>query len=327
VEFLKAIELTPDLPPQKIKKLSEIAESSGFDTIFTSCHYNNRDSLLTLAHIANSTDSIRIGPGIMNPYTTHPLTLASQMATLWELSDGRAILGIGAGDRSTLSHFGLKHTQTLLHLSKTIELLRSLWGGEQVNYEGPLTNLTTHNARLNFTIGHLPIYIGTQGNNILKLSTEIADGTLFNNAHFQDLSIAMEYANDCIALSERKPGTFDFSAHTCISVDLDAHKAKNASRPSVAFIVAGASSKLLQSHDIDLSIADSIQNLIKKGSLQQAFDKVTDNMINTFSISGTPDTVSLKIEEIYQHTGSIVVGYPLGPDPEFAISTIGSILE
>ena len=193
---LKAIELTPELPPQEIANLSELAESSGFDTIFTSCHYNNRDPFLTLAQIANSTNSIQIGPGVVNPYTTHPLTLASQMATLWELSHGRAILGIGAGDRSTLSHFGLEHTNTLFHLSKTIDLLRSLWNGDQVTYESPEKNLTIRHARLNFTVGHIPIYIGTQGKNILKLSTEIAEGALFNATNYQDLSTAIEYSDD-----------------------------------------------------------------------------------------------------------------------------------
>jgi len=324
---LKAIELTPELPPQEIANLSELAESSGFDTIFTSCHYNNRDPFLTLAQIANSTNSIQIGPGVVNPYTTHPLTLASQMATLWELSHGRAILGIGAGDRSTLSHFGLEHTNTLFHLSKTIDLIRSLWNGDQVTYESPEKNLTIRHARLNFTVGHIPIYIGTQGKNILKLSTEIAEGVLFNATNYQDLSTAIKYSDACLSSTERSPVTFDFSAHVCVSVDSNSSKAKSASRPSVAFIVAGASTELLQSHNIDSSIANSISNLIREGNLQQAFQKVTDDMLNIFSISGNPEMVSTRLAEIYDRTGSIVVGHPLGPDPSTAITTIGSFLD
>lgn len=327
MDTLKAIELTPELPPHEIANLSELAESSGFDTIFTSCHYNNRDPFLTLAQIANSTNSIKIGPGVVNPYTTHPLTLASQMATLWELSNGRAILGIGAGDRSMLSHFGLKHTDTLLHLSKTVEILRSLWAGNQVTYENPGTNLTLHNARLNFTVDHIPIYIGTQGKNILKLSTEIAEGTLFNATNYQDISTAIEYADACISLTKRPSDEFDFSAHACVSVDSNSSKAKSASRPSVAFIVAGASTELLQSHNIGPSTANSIRSLIHEGNFQQAFQKVTDDMLNIFSISGPPEVVSTRLAEIYDRTGSIVIGYPLGPDPATAISTIGSFLD
>ena len=327
MDTLKAIELTPELPPHEIANLSELVESSVFDSIFTSCHYNNRDPFLTLAQIANSTNSIKIGPGVVNPYTTHPLTLASQMATLWELSNGRAILGIGAGDRSTLSHFGFKHTNTLLQLSKTVEILRSLWTGNQVTYENPETNLIIHNARLNFTVGHIPIYVGTQGKNILKLSTEIADGALFNATNYQDISAAIEYADTCLSFTKRPPDEFDFSAHTCVSVDSNSSKAQSASRPSVAFIVAGASTKLLQSHNLNSSIANSIRGLIQEGNFQQAFQKVTDDMLNTFSISGTPEVVSAQLAEIYDRTGSIVIGYPLGPDPATAISTIGSFLD
>jgi 5,10-methylenetetrahydromethanopterin reductase len=327
VELLKAIELTPDIPISRIGNLAKLAESSGFDAIFVSCHYNNRDPFITLAHLATLTDSLRIGPGVVNPYTSHILTLASQMASLSEISNGRAILGIGAGDRSTLSHFNIERSNPLRNISKTIELLKSLWDGNTVTNIDSQKTLSMENASLNFPVENIPIYIGTQGENILKLSTSIANGALFNTANINDLLIAHQQVQTSLSSSKIPSDEFDFSAQVCVSVDSNLDKAKEAVLPPVAFIVGGASTEFLQSHNIDLKTSESIRNSIQQGQFKQAFNQVNSNMINEFSICGTPDTVYERLSEIYECTNSLVVGYPIGPDLETAIPLIGSFIE
>ena len=100
------IELTPEHPVDRIAELGVAAEAAGFDTVFSSSHYNNRDPFVALDRIAQRTDDIRLGPGIVNPYETHPVTLASRVASLDEAAGGRAVFGIGPGDRSTLENLG-----------------------------------------------------------------------------------------------------------------------------------------------------------------------------------------------------------------------------
>ena len=54
-----------------------------------------------------STDAMEIGPGITNPYTRHPAQTAAAIASLDEVSQGRAFLGIGAGGSLTLDPLGI----------------------------------------------------------------------------------------------------------------------------------------------------------------------------------------------------------------------------
>src|SRR6056297_943052 len=96
------IELTPEHPIDRIVDLATQAEAEGFEAALVSSHYFNRDPCMTLSQVATATDEIAIGPAATNPYETHPVSLASSLATLQELSDGRAIFGLGPGDPSAL---------------------------------------------------------------------------------------------------------------------------------------------------------------------------------------------------------------------------------
>lgn len=106
------IELTPEHPLEEIAELAALAETEGFDLALSSSHYFNRDPFVALSQMASATDDIRLGPGVVNPYETHPVRLAAQAATIDEVSDGRGVFGIGAGDRSALSNLGVEHDRT-----------------------------------------------------------------------------------------------------------------------------------------------------------------------------------------------------------------------
>jgi len=104
------VEVTPEHPIERLVDLARRAESAGYGTVFVSHHYNNRDAFAALAAIADATESVDIGPGVVNPYEAHPVTLASRVGTLAEHSEGRAVYGLGAGDRSTLDNLGIERS-------------------------------------------------------------------------------------------------------------------------------------------------------------------------------------------------------------------------
>jgi len=58
----------------------------------------------TLALIADGTETIKMGPGVTNPYVRSPAITASAVATLDELSNGRATLGIGLVTKQPSMH-------------------------------------------------------------------------------------------------------------------------------------------------------------------------------------------------------------------------------
>ncbi len=324
------VELTPEHPPDRLVDLGVRAEREGYDALFSSCHYNNRDAFAILNLIAAATDGLRVGPGVANPYEIHPVTLASKVATLAEVSKGRTVFGVGPGDPSTLRNLGLLDRRGLRPVLEALQTARRLWAGERVDHDG---TFTADSAGLNYEPpDEIPIYVGGEGPHMCRMAAKHADGLLFNGSHPDDL----EWARDRVSegISDRPADRddcgpdldddFDLAAYASVSVDDDHDAAREAARPPVAFITAGAAPPVLSRHGVDAGRAERIGEKISSGDFSGAFDLVTPAMIDAFSVAGTLSEVSERLAALLEHADSIVVGSPLGPDPEAAISLAGA---
>lgn len=322
---MRGIELTPEHPVSRVAELGELAESNGFDTVFTSCHYNNRDPFVALDRIAQRTDAVRLGPGVANPYETHPVTLASRVATLEESSNGRAVFGIGAGDRSTLSNLGFDDEKPLRRVLEAFKVAQRLHAGERVDHEGVFV---AREAGLNYheAVGDVPVYVGAQGPHMVRMAAKHADGVLFNGSHPADFAWAAEQVETGLSQRPDDRGGFDFAAYASVSVAEDADAARAAARPPVAFIAAGAAQPVLARHDIDVERAATIGAHISAGEFTAAFEAVSEPMLEAFCIAGTPDVVERKIASVLEYADSFVAGAPLGPSLEPAIELAGAVL-
>jgi 5,10-methylenetetrahydromethanopterin reductase len=311
------VELTPDDPIPEIVDRGVAAEAAGYDVAFVSCHYNNRDPFAALARLAGATGEIRLGPGVANPYELHPVTLASKTATVAELSGGRAAFGIGPGDPSTLRNLGLDDERGLRSVLEAFKVAQDLWAGERVTHDG---TFEADDAGLNFAVpGEIPVYVGGEGPHMCRMAGKHADGLLFNGSHPDDLSWARDRVEEGKADRPESRGPFDLLAYASVSVGRDAEAAREAARPPVAFIVAGAAPPVLERHGIDADAAATIGDHIAAGEFTEAFDLVTEGMIDAFSVAGTPETVVDRMAALREHTEGIVIGSPLGPDPEAAV--------
>ncbi|MFO7925314.1 MAG: 5,10-methylenetetrahydromethanopterin reductase [Halobacteriota archaeon] len=318
------IELTPEHPVSRIADLGERAEANGFDTAFCSSHYNNRDTFLALDRIAERTETIRVGPGVANPYETHPVTLASRVATLQEASDGRAVFGIGAGDRSTLENLGYDHDRPLRRVLEAFKVAEELFAGDRVDHDG---TFRAHDAGLNFDVGgSIPIYVGAQGPHMIRMAAKHADGVLLNGSHPRDFAWAAEQVEAGLDERPDERGAFDFAAYASVSVASGGDAAREAARPPVAFIAAGAAPPVLDRHGIDRERAETIGTHISAGEFTDAFGAVTDEMIDAFCIAGTPEEVTERIDGVMRYADSFVAGSPLGPDLDEAVRLAGSAL-
>ncbi|SEO93457.1 5,10-methylenetetrahydromethanopterin reductase [Halogranum amylolyticum] len=312
------VELTPEHPVSRLTDLGVRAEEEGYDVVFTSCHYNNRDPFAALTSIAAATDEIRLGPGVANPYETHPVTLASKVATLAETSDGRAVFGIGPGDPSTLRNLGLEDQRGLRPVIEAFKTARKLWAGERVDVDG---TFTARDAGLNYDPpGEIPVYVGGEGPHMCRMAGKHADGLLFNGSHPDDLAWAREQVEQGKEDRLSELGAFDLAAYASVSVAEDGEAAREAARPPVAFIAAGAAPPVLARHGIDEELASDIGEKISAGEFSEAFGLVTPAMVDAFCMAGTVEEVGERMAAVREHADSLVVGSPLGPDLEEAIT-------
>ncbi|WP_224267868.1 5,10-methylenetetrahydromethanopterin reductase [Haloprofundus salinisoli] len=315
------IELTPEHPISELVGLGVAAEETGFDSVFVSAHYNNRDPFAVLSQLAAATDAVRLGPGVANPFETHPVTLASKVATLAEASEGRATFGIGPGDPSTLRNLGLEDERGLRPVLEAFKVAQRLWDGERVDHEG---TFEARDAGLNYDPpGEIPVYVGGEGPHMCRMAAKHADGLLFNGSHPDDLAWAREQVEQGLDDRPDERGAFDLAAYASVSVAKGRESAREAARPPVAFIAAGAAPPVLERHGIDRERAGEIGEKITAGEFSDAFDLVTPAMVDAFCMAGTVGEVTTRMEKVLRHADGIVAGSPLGPNLESAVSLAG----
>ena len=313
------IELTPEHPIDRVTDLGVAAEAAGYDTLFISSHYNNRDPFAALHRIGIETEDVALGPGVVNPFEIHPVTLASKVATVDEATGGRGVFGIGPGDPSTVANLGFADDRGLRPVIEAFKTAQKLWAGERVDNDG---TFAADDAGLNYeppSGSDIPVYVGGEGPHMCRMAAKHADGLLFNGSHKADLAWAREQVDKGEADRPDHRGEFDLAAYASVSVADDHDAAREAARPPVAFITAGAAPPVLDRHDIDGETAEEIGTKISAGEFSEGFELVTPAMIDAFCMAGTVETVADRMDAVLNHADSIVVGSPLGPDLDAAI--------
>jgi 5,10-methylenetetrahydromethanopterin reductase len=157
------------------------AESMGAEIAFVAEDIYCRDTFALCALAANDTHTIRLATGVVNPYTRAPTSLAMGIATLDEISAGRAVLGLGAGSPTLIEQqMGIPHGSSLTVMREATEIIRSLLSGETVTYEG--SRFHYRQAALGFrpVQQRIPIYFAAMGPKMLQLAGRLADGVLLN---------------------------------------------------------------------------------------------------------------------------------------------------
>lgn len=300
------------------------AEKRGFKNIWITDHFNNRNLYVSLTVIATYTNHIKLGPGVTNPYLHHPATTAQGVASLNEIAPGRVVCGIGVGDRTTLEMLGFELKEPLRAIRESVELVRKMLSGETVQYQGARFNVK--GGRFNFKVkDRIPIYIGAQGPKMLQLASKIGDGVLINASHPLDVEEAIKHIRLGVKESGKDLESLDIAAYTSISIDRDKKKAEKAVKPVVAYIVAGSPRLILERHSIPAQLAEEIRNDIMKGKWGEAFAKVNPEMVEAFSICGTPETCVEKIQALTKlGVTQVVAGSPLGLNVRESIDLLGS---
>jgi len=300
------------------------AEHLGYDSIWITDHFNNRNVYVSLAVIANYTDRIKLGPGVTNPYLIHPVMTAQSVASLNEVAPGRVICGIGAGDRTTLEMVGIPMKAPLRTVREAVEIIRRQIAREKGSYEGKLFK-TSAGARFNFKMNEpIPIYIGAQGPKMLQLAGALGDGALINASHPDDIKRAVKLIAKGAEKAGRDPKEVDIAAYTSFSIAENEKKARKPAVPVVAYIVAGSPPFILEKHGIPVEKAEKIRNDLANRNWGEAFGAVDRNMIDTFAVCGSPDQCTEKIATLFK-TGitHFVTGSPLGPNVRESIKLFG----
>jgi 5,10-methylenetetrahydromethanopterin reductase len=339
------IEFVPDKPIEKLLTWTKLAEEAGFDNVWITDHYNNRNVWATLTALALNTEKIAMGPGVTNPFHISPALTASAAVTINELSNGRAVIGIGAGDKVTLSGLGIKWERPVSAVVESIKYMRKLTEGSKAKLDGKVFKVK--GAKLAIVKKEpvldadgnpkmkdgkpvkrgprIPIYAGAQGPMMLKATAKVADGILINASHPKDFKIAMEKIREGVEEAGRNIKEIDVTAYASFSIGESREAAlEGDAKIVVAFIVAGSPDVVLERHNLDMDACNNVRKLLGEGNFKDLPGSITDEMVDAFAVVGDKNQCIKRIEELSKvGVTQFVVGSPIGPKKKGAIKQIG----
>jgi alkanesulfonate monooxygenase SsuD/methylene tetrahydromethanopterin reductase-like flavin-dependent oxidoreductase (luciferase family) len=174
----------PATPVKKLLRIAQVNEEAGFDSVWVPDHLLFippgivPEAWSTLAATAAVTEKAALGTCVTDPHRYHPAVLAQKVATVDQISGGRVILGLGAGEAMNLEPFGIRWKRPVSKLIEFVTIIRKLWSGEVLNHEGRFWTLKDAFLQINPVEGRIPVYFGANGPRTLRLTGEMADGWL-----------------------------------------------------------------------------------------------------------------------------------------------------
>jgi 5,10-methylenetetrahydromethanopterin reductase len=310
---------------QNMVDLAVLGEKNSFDFVWVSHDVFMRSSFVTLATIANRTSRVKLGNTILNPYTVNPSELAMFLASMDEISSKRMVCGISAGSLEYMDWLGIPHQKPLTRTKESIQLIRSLLSGKVVKYDGKEFHWSEQcYMRFEPPRRSIPIYIGGQGDLMLEYSGEAGEGSL-PLLYPPDFA---EYAVAKISEGARKvgkdPSTVDIAGCVWISIAKDRQSAAiDPLKELVAYFGPLLGVKGLAAVGLSHQEFSPVHEEFKKSGIKSALRLVTDKMLK-LAIYGSPDDCIERLENL-QRSGvtQVLLGAPLGPDPQEAIRIMG----
>src|SRR5215813_3927130 len=110
-----------------VLRTAQLADDLGYDSIWIPEAWAYEQFQL-LTEIALNTKRLKLATGIANVFSRSAALLAMSVATLDEISEGRAILGLGTSGKNVIENLhGVTYKKPLTHIRETIGIARTLW--------------------------------------------------------------------------------------------------------------------------------------------------------------------------------------------------------
>jgi coenzyme F420-dependent glucose-6-phosphate dehydrogenase len=175
--------------PRHLLDLAIAAEGAGFDSVWTSDHFqpwrhtdgHAPNALVWLGAAAQATRRITLGTSVLTPsFRYNPAVVAQAFATLGCLAPGRVILGVGTGESLNEIPVGIEwpdQGERFARLRESVTLIQQLFREEFVNFEGQFYR--THDATIyDRPDDPVPIYVAASGPAAARLAGRIGDGLI-----------------------------------------------------------------------------------------------------------------------------------------------------
>jgi 5,10-methylenetetrahydromethanopterin reductase len=282
--------LWPDRELPALAELARVAEGSGFAELWWPDHYDARECSAVLALCAMQTTEIRLGTAVTSPMIRHPALLASLFATLSELSNGRAIAGIGPGGFEVRTELLAMPASPVAATREAVGIVRNLLSGERFSLaDGKVFPVA--NAGLSFRSEHpVPVYLAARGPRMLGLAGEIADGAITHGLAKPYLDLVAERVGAGARVAGRS--RTDCVVSVMVEVAIGSPEvAMDALRPRCRLMVGGSyDESLIPLYGLDPGSVGPLRRAVRARD-PDAVKLIDDDMIRAFALGGPQGTI------------------------------------
>ncbi|MGA1219539.1 MAG: LLM class flavin-dependent oxidoreductase [Ilumatobacteraceae bacterium] len=289
-----SVNLMAKAPIGEIVELAVLAEQLGYERCWLFDEgMMTRDVFVTLTAIAEHTSTIKIGPGITNPYTRHPGTTAAAIASLDEMSGGRAFVGIGAGGGLALGPLAVDRIQPLKVVADAVFAMRKLFAGEAVTMVSETFALS--NARLGYSRPDIEIIMAGRGPRMTELGGRIADGFYLSYPYLPGLGDQSRAIRDAANGADR---------HIAWSTGIarDEHEVQQM-RAQLTFRLVDSPEAVREALGLGPNDREAIRSALVAGGPPAAAHLVREEWLGSFGVVGTTSECRDQIRAIASNYG------------------------
>lgn len=320
---------------RQMAELAKQAELAGLDSVYVTEAW--RSAFAPLAAIALATDSIEIGPYILNAYARSPWLAAMSAVDIDELSGGRLVLGVGTGNKHINEVWqGVPQTRPLQKMAEYITLLRKAVAtgvGEELDCPGEI-----HSMRWTPAVPPvrkaIPVFLAAVFPAMLKVAVRVADGialgALLSPAYIRD--VVRPRIEEAAVAAGRDPAELGTTTAPFVSVGEDAEAARNSARAAICRLYAPLPHPY---YDYALReqgfsrAADHVQKWMSEERLDRAMEGLTDDVIDAVVIAGSREHcrgLLQRFEDVVDQTLFVNVNYS-GESTEATIAAFHDLIE
>jgi len=288
----------------ELKEYGRIAEEAGFESLWVTERYFHEETFSLLGFLAAATPRIKLGVGVVNPYTRNPALLAMASATLDRISGGRFLLGLGRSDKPVIQgRMGIPYGDSRATLGEAAILIRSLLSGERISAASGRFKL--NGARLVTTPlqPKLPIYLAAIGAKGLRLAGEIADGVLLN-AYVPPAYVryAVEEVRNAAKAAGRDPQAIDIACMLVVRLTDNPDSIRPVLKQRIVRLLDEpyVGEILLEKGGFDPAILPLLRASVQNDSGKEVVRFISDEMVEAFYVIGSAARCQERITEYRQ---------------------------
>jgi 5,10-methylenetetrahydromethanopterin reductase len=284
--------------------IAQAAEKAGFELLGLGDNQSLwRDVYVSLTLASEATSNIRLGPCVTNMVTRNLAVTTSAIATIDEMSGGRAFLGLGPGD-SAVYNVGARPAR-LAEVEAGVKSIRSMLSGHGAVDRG-------RSMHVRWSTHSLPICVSAEGPKGLAMAGRVADGVFVSfGLSAPDLQAAEQHIAAGALAAGRAPGSIEVWHAARVSIAGSQDEAMRLARTGMASVAHHALRLSPEAKGVPIEFLPALKELnapyrpTEHAEFGDSFNArlveelgLMPYLVNRYALAGTPEQCAKRVSEL-----------------------------